>query len=157
MAGRLPLDANGDSTDVERKAVPVSEETPQFRDIYMEDMICRGARTAVVLQGLPEMPIRSIHLRNVSITAEAGMVWMDADNITLDNVEIVNRKGPVLTLFNTTEFRDRSSDVFGRDRGGGQGGRHREFQHCHYQHRSQGRDQDVILANGATADALQVK
>jgi hypothetical protein len=55
----------------------------------------------VVLQGLPEMPIRGIHLRNVSLTAEAGMVWMDAENITLDHVEIVNHQGPVLTVFDT--------------------------------------------------------
>jgi polygalacturonase len=98
--GKAPLDAKGELADIERKAMPVSEETPQFRDIYIEDVICCGARGAMLLQGLPEMPIRGIHLQNVSITAERGMVWMDAENISLKNVEILNRQGPVLTVFN---------------------------------------------------------
>ena len=97
--GQAPLDAKGELTMTDRKEVPVSEETPQFRDIYIENVICRGAQTAVLLQGLPEMPIRGIHLRNVSITAQTGMAWMDADNITCKNVEILNGKGPVLNLF----------------------------------------------------------
>lgn len=97
--GQAPLDANGNLTSTDRKEVPVSEETPQFRDIYIENVTCRGAQTAVLLQGLPEMPIRGIHLRNVSITAQTGMAWMDAENITCDNVEILNQKGPVLNLF----------------------------------------------------------
>jgi polygalacturonase len=99
--GRAPLDTDGGLANVEQKPVPVSEETPRFRDIYIENVVCRGARAAVLLQGLPEMPIRGIHLRNVSLTAETGMVWMDAENITVDNVEIANARGPVLTLFNT--------------------------------------------------------
>lgn len=95
--GKAPLEEEA----AERKKVPVSEETPQFRDIYIDDVICRGARNAVVLQGLPEMPIRGIHLQNISITAGGGMTWMDAENITLKNVEILNRQGPVLTVFDT--------------------------------------------------------
>ena len=66
-------------------------------------MICRGARRAVALQGLPEMPIRGIHLSNVSITAESGMACTDAQDITLDNVEILNSRGPVLSLLNSRD------------------------------------------------------
>ena len=101
--GKAPLDTKGDLADVDRQEKPVSEETPQFRDIYIEDVICRGARAAVLLQGLPEMPVLGIHLQNVSITAERGMTWMDAENISLKNVEILNRKGPVLTLFDVND------------------------------------------------------
>ena len=97
--GQAPLDDNGELTVADRKEVPVSEETPQFRDIYIENVICRGAQTAVLLQGLPEMPIRGIHLRNVSITAQTGMAWMEAENIICENMEILNRKGAVLNLF----------------------------------------------------------
>jgi len=85
------------------ETVPVSEKTPQFRDIYIEDVICRGARQAVALQGLPEMPIRGIHLRNVSLTAERGMACTDAQDITLNNVEIVNSRGPVMSLLNSRD------------------------------------------------------
>ena len=79
-------------------AVPVGEGTPQFRDIFIENVTCRGARRAVQLQGLPEMPIAGIHLRNVSITAEQGLVCQDAKDITLSEVEILNSKGPVASF-----------------------------------------------------------
>jgi polygalacturonase len=73
--GKAPHDSRGELADIERKTVPVNEETPQFRDIHIED------------------------LQNVSITAERGMTWMDAEGITLKNVEILNSTGPVLTAF----------------------------------------------------------
>ena len=85
------------------KPAPVSEQTPQFRDIYIENVVCRGAQQAVALQGLPEMPIRGIHLDNVSITAENGVACTDAQDITLNHVEILNARGPVLSLLNSRD------------------------------------------------------
>ena len=93
----------GDGAATATKPEPVSEKTPQFRDIYIEDVICRGARQAVALQGLPEMPIRGIHLTNVSLTAENGMTCTDAQDITLNNVEILNSRSPVLSLLNSRD------------------------------------------------------
>jgi DNA sulfur modification protein DndE len=85
------------------QAEPVSEKTPQFRDIYIENVICQGARQAIALQGLPEMPIRGIHLANISITAENGVVCTDAQDITLNKVEILNSRGPVISLVNSRD------------------------------------------------------
>jgi polygalacturonase len=99
--GRAP--AEGGS--VEAKPEPVNEGTPQFRDVYIQDVICLGAERAVALQGLPEMPIRGIHLRNVSISAKLGMSCSDAQDITLDNVEIRNRQGPVVNLAGSHDVR----------------------------------------------------
>jgi DNA sulfur modification protein DndE len=93
----------GDAVVAAAKPVPVSEKTPQFRDIYIENVICRGAGQAVALQGLPEMPIRGIHLENVSITAENGVACTDAQDITLNHVEILNARGPVLSLLNSRD------------------------------------------------------
>jgi polygalacturonase len=89
----------------ETNVVAANEETPQFRDIHIENVICRGADKAVVLQGLPEMPVRHIHLRNVSITARAGVFLMDAAEITLENTEIINGSGPVLNFSRTKNSR----------------------------------------------------
>jgi polygalacturonase len=88
----------GAETTGEVAALPVGEGTPQFRDIFIENVVCRGARRAVQLQGLPEMPISGIHLRNVSITADQGLVCQDARDITLSGVEILNSKGAVATF-----------------------------------------------------------
>lgn len=101
--GQSPLDAKGKLAEGGQPPVPVDEGTPQFRDIHIENVVCRGARAAVVLQGLPEMPIRDIHLRNVSITSEEGMKWTDAASIHCENVDIANSRGPVLNLFRTRD------------------------------------------------------
>ena len=91
-SGPMP---DGDSATARRR--PVTEGTPQFRDIQIENVICRGAQKAVVLEGLPEMPIRDITLKNVSISANAGVFVTDADGIKFDNVRVACQTGPALT------------------------------------------------------------
>ena len=89
--GKSALDETADGADTSVPAV--SEETPQFRDIHIENLICRGANKAIVLEGLPEMAIRDIALKNVSITSERGVEVTDAENITFDNVQVANQTG----------------------------------------------------------------
>jgi DNA sulfur modification protein DndE len=81
----------------ETNSVPVSEGTPQFRDIHIENLICRGAQDAIVLKGLPEMPIRDIELKDISITAGGGVFLTDAEGIRFQNVRVENKTGPALT------------------------------------------------------------
>lgn len=81
-----------------RPFVPVNEETPSFRKIYMKNIVCRGAARAVLLQGLPEMPIQDIFLENVKMTCNAGVACFDADRISFKNVDIVPQKGPVFLI-----------------------------------------------------------
>ena len=76
-------------------AVAVNEGTPQFREIHIEDLICRGARKAIVLQGLPEMPVRNVTLKNADITAQEGGSVTDAENISFEKVRV--KSGAPLT------------------------------------------------------------
>jgi polygalacturonase len=92
--GKAPLDEAGETPAV--AAPPVTEGTPQFRNIHIEKVICRGAGSAIVLQGLPEMPIRNIVLKNVSITSQKGVFVTDADGIQFENVQVDNQSGPQL-------------------------------------------------------------
>jgi len=78
------------------KVLPVTEETPEFRDFHIENVICRGAQTAMVLEGLPEMPLRDIALKNVSITSQQGVSVTDANHISFENVRVENTTGEVL-------------------------------------------------------------
>ena len=86
------LDAASDT-----KVLPVTEETPEFRDFHIENVICRGAQTAMVLDGLPEMPLRDLTLKNVSLTSQQGVLVADANNISFENVRVENKTGKVLT------------------------------------------------------------
>jgi polygalacturonase len=101
--GQAPSDEAAATDPTNRP--PVNEGTPQFRDIHIADVICRGAQKAVVLSGLPEMPIRNIDLKNVSITAQTGVFLTDADGISFDHVQIENQTGPVLNFVRTTNSR----------------------------------------------------
>jgi polygalacturonase len=92
--GKSPLDET--VGDAETNFPPVSEATPQFRDIHIENVICRGAQNAIVLQGLPEMSLRDITLKNVSITSQKGVSVTDAENITFENVQVENQIGEAL-------------------------------------------------------------
>ena len=101
--GKAPIPEDGDAEEnplAQREVVPVSEETPQFRKIYIKNVICVGASRAVLLQGLPEMPIREIEFQNMTISAKTGMFCVDADNIKLTNVKILPEKLPQFYLYN---------------------------------------------------------
>jgi polygalacturonase len=95
--GKSPLD--GTAGTIETNLPPVTEETPQFRNIRIENVTCRGANAAIVLQGLPEMPIRNLVLKNISITSQKGVLAMDADGIHFENVRVENTIGNVLKTF----------------------------------------------------------
>lgn len=82
----------------------VTEETPQFRNIYMKNIICRGAGKAIYMQGLPEMNIDNIYLEQVDITADKGAECIDARNIHFVDVNIEAKEGPALHLYNAKDF-----------------------------------------------------
>jgi len=94
-------DSDNDSTN----SATVNEGTPQFRDIHMQNIVCRGARKAIVLQGLPEMPIKNITLKNVDITSQEGVFVTDAENISFDNVRVENKSGAPLTQVRVKDSR----------------------------------------------------
>ena len=89
--GKSPLDETGDPAETHVPAA--TEATPQFRDIHLENIVCRGAKNAIVLEGLPEMPLRDVTLKNVAITAQRGVSVTDAENIAFENVRVENQTG----------------------------------------------------------------
>ena len=79
----------------------VNEGTPRFQDIYLKNIVCRGAHRAVQIEGLPEMPIRGIALENIQISARNGVVCVDAERIEMSNVRITSTNRPVITVRNS--------------------------------------------------------
>ncbi|RPI06188.1 MAG: glycoside hydrolase family 28 protein [Ignavibacteriae bacterium] len=101
--GKAPLDITGVAADI--SFPPVTEETPLFHDIHIENVICRGAQSAIVLQGLPEMPLRDLTLKNVSINSQFGVTVTDAENILFENVRVENKTGDPLRTFRVKNSR----------------------------------------------------
>ncbi|RYU78561.1 glycoside hydrolase family 28 protein [Hymenobacter persicinus] len=83
-------------------AKPVDEGTPQFRGISMRNITCNGARTALLVRGLPEMSIKDISLENATLQADKGLVCIEADHIRLKNVTLLTRNtDPVMEVHNS--------------------------------------------------------
>lgn len=69
-------------------SVPVTEETPIFRNIDIRNVVCHHAGFAMEFNGLPEMPIDGIHLENLYITAKHDATFQYSKNIAKKNVNI---------------------------------------------------------------------
>ena len=83
--------ADGDNPDNVTK-MPVNEETPIFRNIDIKNIICNGAGRAMEFNGLPEMPIDGISLKDITILAKKDAVFINCQNITKKNVNITIQK-----------------------------------------------------------------
>ena len=94
----VTYDDEGNATSVELPAV--DETTPVFRNIFVEDVICKGAGRAVFFNGLPEKRIENIHMDRFTVTeAKEGAVFCEAQDITLNNLHIETLKpGPACRM-----------------------------------------------------------
>jgi DNA sulfur modification protein DndE len=79
---------------------PVSERTPAFRQFLIRNVTCDGAKRALLVRGLPEMPIEGITFERVRLSADEGASLVDAENIVLRDVQIRSRKSPPLQVQN---------------------------------------------------------
>lgn len=80
--------------------MPVTEETPQFKNISIKNVVINGAHQAVFLQGLPEMNLENVKISNMQIKAEKGFTIIDVNNVKLDNVQMDIKNSNVLEILN---------------------------------------------------------
>ncbi|NDV67102.1 glycoside hydrolase family 28 protein [Bacteroides sp. 224] len=78
--------------------MPVDETTPAFRNIHIENLVCAGARRALFFNGIPEMPIDGIKLKNIDITSQLGAEFIYSKDITMENVNIRNKEGEKMQI-----------------------------------------------------------
>ncbi|MDD1443195.1 glycosyl hydrolase family 28 protein [Dolichospermum sp. ST_sed3] len=84
------------------KLLPVTEETPQFKNIIIRDVNCKGALQGIFLQGLPEMNLENIRLENIQMEADYGMICTDTKNVKIKNLTLITKKRQVIDLKNST-------------------------------------------------------
>ncbi|RYY40134.1 MAG: glycoside hydrolase family 28 protein [Chitinophagaceae bacterium] len=81
---------------------PVTEETPQFRNITINGVVCDGAEKGIFVRGLPEMAIKNIVLENMVLSAKKGLDMTEGDGITINNVRFITKdRNPVLNIHNS--------------------------------------------------------
>ena len=80
--------ADGDTPDNTTK-VAVDETTPIFRNIHISNVVCSGAGRAMEFNGLPEMPMDGITLKNITIRARQDAVFTNCKNVQQEKVKVV--------------------------------------------------------------------
>ena len=84
----------------------VDEGTPVFRNIHISDITGIGGKKAVYFNGLPEMPIQDIELRNISLAdTDKGVIIRQAENVVLENVAVAPRDQRPYVLQNVKNVR----------------------------------------------------
>jgi polygalacturonase len=79
---------------------PVSERTPQFRNIRFSN-ITAYTKQAMYINGLDEMPVSEISLNDVVFEAETGITIRNGKDIELHNVRVNVKTGPSLSVEKT--------------------------------------------------------
>lgn len=88
----------------EPEMMPVSEETPEFRDIFIRNIVCKGAGRAMYFNGLPEMPVRNINIEDCTITSTLGAQICFSEDVNLKNVRIYPEKGEAVSTYKVKNF-----------------------------------------------------
>jgi len=84
---------------------PVTEATPQFRDIHISNVVCDGAEEGIFVRGLPEMSIKDIYLENMVLKADKGAELTAAEGINLTNIQLVTKgTDPVVYVENSRDL-----------------------------------------------------
>ena len=95
----------GKTTPENLPVAKADETTPQFRNVYMKNIFCKGAKRAILFQGLPEMNLQNIYLENSVIEAQTGVVCSEANQISMKNVQVYSTAQPILDIHNATNIK----------------------------------------------------
>ncbi len=85
------------------KLLPVTEETPQFKNIFIRNVNCKGAYQGIFLQGLPEMNLENINLENIRMESDYGLTCTDAKKVNFKNLILKTKKIPVAKFENSSD------------------------------------------------------
>lgn len=96
--------------------VPADETTPQFRDIYIKDVVCSGAARAMYFNGIPEKNIENIVVEDCKIVSTKGADLRYANGVVLKNIDITQSTGKGYSFANCCNvFVEDCKDASGAD------------------------------------------
>ncbi len=99
-----------ESTKKSLEQFRVTEETPQFKNISMRNIVVKGALQAVLLQGLPEMKLENVKISGMLAEADKGFTIADAKDVTLENIKLISTDNTVLEIFNSKNIQLKNMD-----------------------------------------------
>ncbi len=84
---------------------PVTDETPTFRNIFVNGVVCNGAEKAIFVRGLPEMNVQNIVLENMTLQAKEGLDMTEGSGISLKAITFITKNtDPVMNIHNSQKI-----------------------------------------------------
>jgi len=81
---------------------PVSETTPVFKNMYFKNIYVDGAKQALKIMGLPEMPVENIQFKNMIVRSDVGVRINYASKIDFENIDLkLEKPGIAVSLSNS--------------------------------------------------------
>jgi len=68
--------------------MPVSETTPAFKNMYFKNIYVNGAKQALKIMGIPEMPVENLQFKNMIIRSDIGIQMNYASKIDFENIDL---------------------------------------------------------------------
>ncbi len=102
--GNSPIIEEDQSADDEKrveKQIPVTDETPVFRNVFFKNINATSSYEALSLNGLSEMNLKNIVIEDSYFDTKKALTIVDADGITLKNVKLKYSEGTGATVYNS--------------------------------------------------------
>ncbi|MCA5004008.1 glycoside hydrolase family 28 protein [Sphingobacterium sp. WQ 366] len=85
--------------------LPVTEETPQFKNFTIKNVHINGADQGIFLRGLPEMHVKNVSFENINIEADKGVEIISSTNISLKNIRVnAKNTNPLVVVENSEKI-----------------------------------------------------
>ncbi len=83
---------------------PVTVGTPILRNIAVSNVTIDGAKKLIDIYGLPEMPIKGLHVHNVMGSGQVGLRANFTDDLELRNIQLEPASGPAFQIQHSTNL-----------------------------------------------------
>jgi polygalacturonase len=84
--------------EVRGQPAAVTPRTPVFRNIAISNMTIARAKTAINIEGLPEMPIEGLRLSNIVATANVGLRAYNTAGLSVHDLQVDADAGPAFLV-----------------------------------------------------------
>ena len=90
-------------TEAASEPVRISDDTPIFRDLSLSNITVLGAERAMMVRGLPEMPVQGLSVEGFTAKCDQGLWVSDATRLRLTHLQLEIAEGPLLSLNQCTD------------------------------------------------------
>jgi polygalacturonase len=88
----------------ENSIAPSNGDLPVIKNIFIKNVACEKTRTAVLVDGLPDIPVENINFENFSINSRDGISFNNARSISLKNIAVTPKFEPPYKFNNVADL-----------------------------------------------------